>query len=188
MSILHFITHPEVTIDPGRPVPRWRLSGVGIARMRAFAASHAMDGVRSVWASTETKAIEGAGLLAAAHGLPVSVHSGLDENDRSATGYLPPAEFQRMADAFFATPDESVGGWERAVDAQRRVVAAFEAISAGVTTGDVAIVAHGGVGTLLYCHLAGVPISREHDQPSQGHYWSLALASRRILHSWRPIG
>lgn len=188
MSTLHFITHPEVVIDPARPVPRWHLSDGGIARMRAFAASASMRAVAAVWASTETKAIEGAGILAAARGLPVAVHQGLDENDRSATGYLPPDAFQAMADQFFARPGESIRGWERAIDAQRRVVAAFEEIVAIPAKGDIAIVAHGGVGTLLYCHLAGVTISRQHDQPSQGHYWSCTLPARALPHGWNPIG
>lgn len=187
MSTLHFITHPEVVIDPPTPVPRWHLSDVGIARMRAFAKSGPMRGVASVWASTETKAIEGAGVLAAAHGLPVSVHKGLDENDRSATGFLPHDEFQAVADAFFASPHESVRGWERAIDAQRRVATAFEEIVSGPVHGDIAIVAHGGIGTLLYCHIAGIAISRRYDQPSQGHYWSCTLPARKLLHAWKLI-
>ena len=56
-------------------------------------------------------------------GLTPIVIDGLGENDRSSTGYLPKAEFEAVADAFFARPEESVRGWERAVDAQRRIVA-----------------------------------------------------------------
>lgn len=188
VSTLYFLTHPEVVIEPARPVPRWHLSDVGIARMRAFARVPEMQALRSIWASTETKAIEGAGILAAALGLPVGVHAGLDENDRSATGFLPPDEFQKVADRFFAAPEASICGWERAIDAQQRVVTAFEDIISRSEAGNIALVAHGGVGTLLYCHLAGVPISRAYDQPSQGHYWSMALGSRAILHPWRSIG
>jgi broad specificity phosphatase PhoE len=187
VSTVYFVTHPEVVIDPTRPVPRWHLSDLGIARMRAFAVSPTMHGIRNVWASTETKAIEGAGILAGAHGLPISIHPDLDENDRSATGYLPPEDFQRTADAFFASPHESVRGWERAIDAQCRVAAAFASISVASSPGDIAIVAHGGIGTLLYCHLTGVAIDRRHDQPGQGHYWSYALPSRSMLYAWRSI-
>src|SRR5260370_33195372 len=97
LSTVFFVTHPEVVVDPTRPVPRWHLSGRGIERIRAFATSAEMQGVRSIWASDETKAIEAAGILAGAHGLSVAVHAGLNENDRSATGFLPPAEFERVA-------------------------------------------------------------------------------------------
>jgi broad specificity phosphatase PhoE len=184
---LLFITHPAVVIDPAVAVPRWHLSEAGIAQMRAGLATGAYDGVTGIVASTEAKAIEAAGLLAARLGLPVAVDTRLDENDRSATGYLPHDQFQRMADAFFATPNESVRGWERAIDAQVRAVAGIEAALSTLQSGDLAIVAHGGVGTLAYCHFAGLPITRSHDQPAQGHVWRMAMATRSIVHGWRPI-
>jgi broad specificity phosphatase PhoE len=155
-------------IDPGVPVPRWVLAPRRIARMRALAALPDMAGLTSIWASTEAKSIEGAGLLAARLGLPVRVHPGLGENDRSATGYLPEDEFQRVADAFFAQPEHSVRGWERAIDAQARIAAAIADILADSPPGPVAVVAHGGVGALLRAHLAGAPIARSWDQPTAG--------------------
>ena len=99
-----FITHPEVVVDPHVPVTRWRLSDKGVARMRTFVASPVVERVGAVWASSETKAIEAAGLLAARLGLPVNVNPELGENDRTATGYLPPDEFEVVADAFFERP------------------------------------------------------------------------------------
>ncbi|WP_418294840.1 hypothetical protein [Microvirga ossetica] len=68
--------------------------------MRAFASQADLGNLSAVWASTETKAIEAVGILAGRFGLPVHVHRGLHENDRRATGFLPPPEFDRMADAF----------------------------------------------------------------------------------------
>lgn len=187
MARLIFITHPEVVVDPRQLVPRWHLSETGIARMRAFAHGDAARGVSRIVASTETKAIEAAGILAGAFGLPVEVDEGLGENDRSATGFLPPPEFEAIADAFFAEPERSVRGWERAVDAQARVVAATERAIASHGSGDLALVAHGGVGTLLYCHLAGLGISRRHDQSSQGNYFTAEIGTRRVTHGWREI-
>lgn len=75
MPSVFLISHPEVVIDPNTPVPRWHLSSVGIERMRRFAAETMFDDLCSVWASTETKAIEAAGVLAARHGLGVHVHA-----------------------------------------------------------------------------------------------------------------
>lgn len=185
---LIFITHPEVEIDPAVPVPRWRLSDLGVARMRRFVASAAVEQVEAVWASTETKAIEAAGLLAARHGLPVQVRPDLGENDRSATGFVPPQEFERLADAFFARPQDSVRGWETAAAAQARIVAATtDILQAHQGAGDVAIVAHGGVGTLLLCHLKGVPIARTHDQPRQGCWWRHDPAGGATPEGWTPI-
>jgi hypothetical protein len=56
--VVLFVTHPDVVVDPDVPVSRWRLSDWGVARMRVFVASPMIEGVREVWASTETKAIE----------------------------------------------------------------------------------------------------------------------------------
>lgn len=188
---VRFITHPDVLIDPTVPVPEWPLSPRGRERMVRALARPWVGGVRAVWCSTERKARDGAEILAAHLGLPVSELADLGENDRSATGYLPRAEFEAVADLFFAHPDESVRGWERAVDAQRRIVGAVEAVlaaSAGCG-GDIAIVAHGGVGTLLLCHLGGLPIGRRHDQPPNngGNHFAFDAATRRLLHGWRAI-
>ena len=95
-----------------------------------------------------------------------------------------------MANAFFANPDESIRGWERATDAQQRIVRAVErAVGIADTDGDIAIVSHGGVGALLLCHLKGVPISRTEDQPGDGggNVYSFEVASRRLLSEWRRI-
>ena len=190
MAIVHFITHPEVMIDPAIPVPDWSLSSVGTQRMRLAAVQSWLVGVRTIFSSAERKALDAAGLLASRLGLnPISI-DGLGENDRSATGYLPRAEFEALADEFFAHPDESVRGWERAADAQRRIIAAVEtALSMVSAAGDVAIVSHGGVGALLLCHLRDVPISRDDDQPGGGggNFYSFDMKSRQVLSGWRPI-
>jgi broad specificity phosphatase PhoE len=182
------VTHPEVVVDPAVPVPRWHLSARGMERLRRFAASGTVDGATAVWASTECKAIEAAGVLAGRLGLGVGVRHELGENDRSATGFLPPAEFEAMADAFFAQPEESVRGWERAVDAQVRIVAAVRGLAAGHGAGDLLVVAHGAVGALLRGHLMGAPISRALDQPRQGCWFRVALPGWRLLDAqWREL-
>ena len=182
MRRILFLTHPEVVIDPAVPVPRWHLAPAGIAKLRRFAASGALEGVGAVWSSTEAKAIETAGILAAARGLGVRVREDLGENDRSATGYLPPPEFERMADAFFANPATSVRGWEKAADAQARIVAAVQALAAEETApGDILVAAHGAVGALLRGHLMGVPISRALDQPAAGCWFAVEWPAFRLL-------
>lgn len=182
-----FVAHPEVVIDPAVPVPRWHLAEAGIARMRRLAADPGLAGLAAVWASDETKAIEAAGILAARFGLPVRVHPGLAEMDRSSTGYLPREVFERHADAFFARPEESIAGWERAVDAQARILAAAREILAGHGEGGIALVGHGGTGTLLMAALAGLSISREHDVPAGGCTWRFALDPLRVTERWRAI-
>jgi broad specificity phosphatase PhoE len=143
-----------------------------------------------VYCSTEQKAIDGAEILARHRGLPFEALAELGENDRSATGFLPPAEFERVADAFFAQSTVSVRGWETAAAAQSRIVAAVRRIAdAERSNGALAIVSHGAVGTLLYCHLAGRAISRRWDQPANGggNVFAFEWPSRRVLSWWQPI-
>ena len=190
MPVLHFITHPEVLIDPSVPVPDWPLSSKGIKRMMVAVEQPWMHELSSVFSSAERKAIEAARIVRDKFGLSPIVIAELGENDRSATGYLPKAEFEATADLFFARPEESVRGWERAADAQRRIVAAVErVITDAPGGGDVAVIAHGGVGALLLCHLKGVPISRTEDQPgaSGGCVFSFDIATKKLLSGWRPI-
>lgn len=186
-GVLILVTHPEVLVDPAVPVTRWGLSDHGRARMARFAASPVLAGVSALWSSDETKAVEAATLVAHSLGLPVRQHPDLGENDRSATGFLPQDVFESTADAFFARPGDSVQGWERAVDAQARIVRAVTEIVAGHGAGDLAIISHGAVGTLLAAALQGAPISRALDQPFQGHYWRASLSGLRMQHGWLSI-
>ena len=190
MRTLYLITHPNVVISRDVPVPRWPLSELGKQRMRAGLAQPWIRDLTSIYCSTEQKAIDGAEILAGHLGIGFEKIEDLGENDRSATGFLPPDEFERVADQFFGSPEISVRGWERAIDAQSRIVRAVEKIAkTDKTSGAVAVVSHGAVGTLLYCHLVGEPIDRRRDQPPNGggNFYSFTLSPRAVHSWWRAI-
>lgn len=185
-----FITHPEVVIDPCTPVPQWSLSERGIERMKIFCRRHNLGDIRAIWSSAENKAIEGAEIMGSHLGIVCQVDARLHENDRSATGYLPSDIFEAMADRFFSEPEQSVEGWERAVDAQTRIVLAVNAIAAQHKAGgDLAIVAHGGVGALLLGALKHLPISRALDQPGRGggNFFLFSPTTKSLLQDWTDI-
>jgi acyl-CoA synthetase (AMP-forming)/AMP-acid ligase II len=94
---------------------------------------------------------------------------------------------QNRPTLFFSVPTLSAHGWESAQAAQQRVVSAVDDCLRQAPVGEVAVVAHGGVGTLLWCHLAGQPISRRHDQPGQGSYYSIDIATGRPLSGWQRL-
>lgn len=186
MIITYFISHPEADVRPDVPVRHWGLSPSGRRRLAYLLDQPWVAGLTRVAASTERKAIETAQALAEPLQLTVHLDQQLGENDRSATGYLPPAEFETVANEFFARPDHSVRGWETAREAQRRIVGAVARAVDGAD-GDTAVVAHGGVGTLLLCALMDVPINRKHDQPGQGSYFCFSPLTRRVVHGWRRL-
>jgi len=187
---VYFITHPNVVISREVPVPQWPLSELGLSRMSAGLKQPWVREVTAVCCSAERKAIDGARILAQHLALNFTKFAALGENDRSATGFLAPQEFEHVANAFFAHPYESVRGWERAIDAQERIVRAVEhAVRSNPGSGSIAIVSHGAVGTLLYCHLAGEEIDRRWDQPANGggNFFRFTLEPPMAHSWWRPI-
>jgi broad specificity phosphatase PhoE len=184
-----YVTHPQVLIDPAVAVPDWGLSPVGRARAEAAARQTWACGLDRVVTSTERKARETAAILAGAAGIEPEVRPDMHENDRSATGFLPEAEFEAAADAFFADPAQSFRGWETALAAQARILRAVEAALDGHPADrTIAFVGHGAVGTLLWLALMGRPIGREADQPGGGgHLFAFALRDRRPLSGWQPF-
>jgi broad specificity phosphatase PhoE len=185
---LRYLTHPQVRIDPAVPVPQWGLSDVGRARVEAFKTAACLKRTKLIIASGETKALETAAIIASHLSIAMHVREDAHENDRSATGFLPPSEFEKVADEFFASPDLSIRGWERAIDAQARIFEVFKDFRIAPNDGDMLMVGHGGVGTLLYCKLAGVPIARMRDQgPGGGNFFCYDLKRDQIEHGWKAV-
>jgi len=184
-----YITHPQVKIDPTVPVPKWGLSEIGVSRARIAATRPWASQLKRILSSDETKAIETAEILAAAAGICVEIIEAMQENDRSATGFLPPPEFEKAADWFFAHPTESFHGWETAASAQARIVKAVDVVLATHDPSQpIAFVGHGGVGTLLKCHLAGQPIGRSRDQAGGGgNLFAFDLADRAVSCDWTAM-
>ena len=184
--MLRYLTHPEVQVDPAVPVPQWSLSARGRSRAIAMLEQPWLTAVGRIVSSEETKAIQTASLVAEHLQLPLEIRCGIGENDRSSLGFVPQAEFEMLANAFFAQPEQSVHGWERAADAQRRIAQGLADLLTPAER-DVLVVGHGGVGTLWFCFLNGLAIDRRHDQPGQGHYFSVDQHTRRAEHGWRRI-
>lgn len=188
-----YITHPQVAVDPAVLVPQWGLSALGRQRAEAFAARQTVPAGARIFSSTETKAMELAELIAAVSGSPIYSIGTMGENDRSATGFLPPALFEATADRFFAEPHASIDGWEPAIDAQTRIVAAVTQALDGVPSSTpVVFCGHGAVGSLLKCYIAGRPIDRREDQsrhgnPGGGNCFSFDLTPPRLGCEWSPM-
>ncbi len=186
--LLRHLTHPQVIQDPDIPVQKWHLSDQGKQRLEACDCCTAFANTGKIVASTETKAIETAEIIASVLGIDFQVRDNMHENDRSATGYLRPELFEQTADEFFNSPEQSTKGWERAVDAQARIVAQTEAVLRTSTHDAVLLIGHGAVGTLLFCHFAGHPINRSYDQPAGGgNVFSVNADTGEVIHAWKPI-
>jgi broad specificity phosphatase PhoE len=179
-----------VAIDPNQPVPEWPLNAVGRGRMEHFAGLLTDRNVSAVYASAERKAMDGAAIVGERLGLPFRTEESLGENDRSSTGYIAPPEFWEVVRAFFGHPYESIRGWERAIDAQTRIVTTVSRIArADETSGSIVIVSHGGVGCLLTAHLQKVEIGQESrpSHPGGGCFIVIDRESFTLQQDWRAI-
>ena len=181
-SVLRYLSHPQVQIDPAVEITQWSLNAVGQARIDALVAVAAdrLSDTTAVFSSPERKARDAPTPISQALGLDQRIAPNSYENDRSSTGYLPPAEFEETADAFFAHPSDSIRGWERAIDAQTRILGSVKHALREAPEGDVLIVGHGAVGTLLFCAAKGYPITRAYDQ-GPGGGGSLLIFDRETL-------
>lgn len=190
MTTGYFVTHPEVAVDPSTPVPGWGLSPRGFERIEAFCGRPLLQDVTDVFVSDERKALDCAETLRDLRGCAFMIDAGLGENDRSSTGYVAPPRFWEIVADFFARPDDSILGWERASDAQTRVVAAVgRCLATCGGRGDVVFFSHGGVGTLLLCRLLDEPIARGRGQPIAGGgcFFTFDTRTLRVLRGWEDI-
>ncbi|WP_171127021.1 MULTISPECIES: histidine phosphatase family protein [unclassified Ruegeria] len=188
--VARYLTHPQVSIDPAVDVTRWSLNETGKIRVMHLAENlGALKHTTRIVSSLEVKALETAQPFADALGIGVELNPEMHENDRSSTGFLPPDVFEDVADQFFAQPECSVRGWERAIDAQARILNAVKACLPSGDGGDILFVGHGGVGTLLYCALSCLPIDRRYDQgPNGGGNWfQFSLDQMKPLQGWQPM-
>lgn len=185
----YYLTHPQVTMDPAVPVPRWGLSERGRARVEAILDRRWLRSIERIVSSDERKAVETANIIAASIGLAGEIGEAMGENDRSATGFLEPVAFEAAADRFFAEPQTSWNGWERAVDASERIGRAVDRVLAShPREKSILLVGHGAVGTLLKCRFTGRAISRAEDQPGGGgNIFAFSLADRALLCDWTPM-
>ncbi len=167
MTYCVYLTHPNVEIDPAKPVAHWDLSDKGRERLEQGLRQPWLLEIEHVVSSREKKAIETGQIIANHLGIELMTAPDLQENDRGTTGFLPPDEFEAVADEFFSRPAVSIRGWERALDAQSRVVSAIKAAQTTLPADEpVLFTGHGAVGTLLKCHLANTAIDRRFDQPA----------------------
>ncbi len=189
-ELVFFISHANVLINPEIPVPEWKLSDKGVIRHKEFNKNQFVRNIEMIFCSQEQKAIDGAKILSDYLNIEFKQIESLGEMDRSSTGYLGEEEFQETANMFFANPNESIRGWEKATEAQERIVTTTKhLINQEQKKGNIAIISHGGVGSLLLCYLLNKNISREFDQPFNGggNYFCFERETLKVIHKWKDI-
>lgn len=151
---LFLIRHAPVELDLAVPSERWTLSAEGRELAERLAALPILADLQAVWSSPEPKAQATAQPLVHRHGTAFLIHPHLSELQRGPTNLPDHEAYEAAVRQTFANPATSSGGWERACDAQRRIITGVNEIAAQAS-GPVAIVSHGLVLSLLVAHLRG---------------------------------
>ncbi|WP_117394690.1 histidine phosphatase family protein [Maritalea myrionectae] len=188
MALSYYLTHPEVLLHPAQPPTEWVLSSLGRQRlMRCFARDIFTD-VDLIVTSDEAKTTEMATHLAYKLDVPLLIDPNSNENYRT-TPVMSASAFEELFAAMYAEPAKSSGGWEPALDTQKRIVAAIDQQHRAHPDKSILFAGHGTSGTALKCHLAQRPISREEDQRSMaaeggGNVFAFDWAKQRLVSDW----
>jgi 2,3-bisphosphoglycerate-dependent phosphoglycerate mutase len=156
---LVLIKHARPVVTPGVPPTTWPLSAQGREDCAALAARLRHYRPARIVSSDERKARETAQLLARHLAFASDLPSlpGLREHARTPADFFPTqAAFEAAVQALFAQPDTLVFGQETAHQAHARFTTAIEQLLTDTPAGDLLVVAHGTVLTLLAAPYTGM--------------------------------
>jgi broad specificity phosphatase PhoE len=156
VSLLYLVRHAEVLLRGDQPMALWPLSPVGEQQARDLSRSPAWRAITSIASSPEAKAVATAQPTADATGLELQIDPGLHEVERGDTPLVSRDEYHALVAAHFASPKESVSGWETGEAARERVVTSINRLIDGAE-GSLCVVSHGLVLSHYLADLRGLP-------------------------------
>jgi broad specificity phosphatase PhoE len=145
MTKVYLIRHAE-TEKAGDDATLWPLSAEGEAQVKRLAAQPFWDDVKAIITSDEQKAVATIHQIAADRGLPVLMHPGLRELHRAPLWL---DDYQARVLEVFQHSALAIGGWERAADAQARILTTMDELILKYDPQPFAVVSHGMLLSLL---------------------------------------
>jgi broad specificity phosphatase PhoE len=156
MSLLYLVRHAEVLLRGDQPMASWQLSPAGEQQARDLSRSPAWRSITLIASSPEAKAVATAQPTADATRLELLIDPGLHEVDRGDTPLVSRDEYHALVAAHFASPQESVSGWETGAAARERVVTSINRL-VDQADGSLCVVSHGLVLSHYLADLRGLP-------------------------------
>jgi 2,3-bisphosphoglycerate-dependent phosphoglycerate mutase len=154
--LLYLVRHAEVLLRGDVPMTAWQLSPTGEQQARDLSRSPVWSELTLIASSPESKAIATGQPIAEAAALDLRIEPDLHEVDRGVTPLVSRSEYDGLVAAHFAASEESVGGWEPAVEARRRTVECIERLASSAS-GSLCVVSHGLVLSHFLAHLRDLP-------------------------------
>jgi broad specificity phosphatase PhoE len=156
VSLLYLVRHAEVLLRGDRPMPEWQLSPTGEQQARDLSRSRAWGDLTLIASSPEAKAVATARPTAQAAGLELQIDPDLHEVARGTTPLVSANEYRALVAAHFASPHESVSGWETGDAARARVIRCIDRL-VDEADGSLCVVSHGLVLSHYLADLRGLP-------------------------------
>lgn len=184
MATLIFITHPHVHPDPEKPREEWQLSDQGKAEVERLLKMPFWQKIEKVYSSTEAKAFSVAEIIANHHEVPVKKIKGLEEIDRSATGFIDEEKYRLAIEDFYLHPADSYKGWETAYDATERVKSCMDKIAKQDADGYIVVIGHGLIGSCLSCYIKGIDPVFNEDNDILGSFLEFDWTDKKVIQDW----
>jgi broad specificity phosphatase PhoE len=183
------ITHADVVIDPQVPVPDWGLNPRGAARHAALAGTwnRTRPAPDAVWSAPSARRATAPRILAGAFGLTARTDADLGENDRSATGFIPEPEFSGVADSSSPIRTRAFAAGNARATRRRGSWRRWRVVAKTQGTGEIAIVTHGAVSTLLALRAARSSDRRNLGPGIAGGGGICAVDGTGLRRGWRAI-
>ncbi len=186
MTILYLITHAHTEQRPDIDATSWTLSESGRAQAARLAEEPFWSTVTRAALSSEPKTRLTLEPVLRTRPISVMVDARLDELRRTPKWI---DDYVGHVAQVFASPNQSIGGWETAATAQARFLAGIEALHRKFKGQTVALVGHGLTLSLYRAHL----LRQDHVDI---HAWrSLSFAAvaqvdlnaSRLVSDFRPV-
>ena len=158
---MYFITHPEIIPDPSLPLSLWDYSDSGAERWEKILKKLWIKNIEKIYSSPQQRARKAAQQMADELHYELHVRDDLDAVGGSNPEKLSPEARAAGMQLFYKFPQQNMNGWEKATDAQKRIIHAIEEIlkeSPGLE--HVAVVCHEDLGNLLICDFKQIPIQK----------------------------
>lgn len=190
MTKLILFTHPAVNIDPNVPIDQWSLSKKGWEQAWQALDLSLWKEVNAIYASTELKAYSMAEKIAEKLNLPFDdSHKIYDLGETRNRIFIPPDQFEKAVEEWYHDLDQNINGWEPINIMSKRVSQSIDLLMSENIGKTVAIIAHGGSGTMIKCHIQGIPPLRNKDPHKiAGGYFVADWDSKKIIIDWERYG
>lgn len=185
MAKLIFVTHPEVKIDPNVPREQWELSEKGKEELQDLLQKDIWNNVRSIYTSKENKAHSVAEEIAKKFNLKVNQIEGLEEVNRTSTGFIDDEKYRFAIEDFYLHPADSYKGWETAYEATERIKKCIDELTANSDDeGFYILIGHAMVGSCLSCFVRGIDPTFNEDNNILASYIEIDWTNKKIIQDW----